>query len=530
MRTWIVGLLLGIFIALVVGKSNVVHVAGRSGDVIVEPKTPNELNNELYLYYSKGEEKKTDAKHSLQETEVSDLLSFMVGGPNVSPKAKRADLPSLTPFKKAKANVFVSFPGITSDLLTLPHMTTLKRNELHSVYQISSSSYPEDTVAQLTSMFTGKSVAEHEIVARTWNTPHFGKTIAYRANAVPQTPSVGAQLSAAYQGKSLIISSSFDFSVASSTSAYPLDHHSPTHFTYYYNPETQQVENVFDGSVLFTKDEAIERTSSRKFALKPADQTRAVPNRNEFIVNIADSNHVLNDAINGDGIKAVFNFLMKEEIQMFVEFETAFAIIEQLKSNPSAKDNIQDMFSFVFTGVKAISSRYGVGTSQHYAALYLADAVAKQIFDELSAIYNQEVVMEVSLFKTQIFDQASRDEIYQQVKGFVAGKELFNEYFPSIYAKDDSFVPALCNFLKEGKNTKFNVHCFERDAKVFARYLQEYERVLQDASYDTEISQIVLWFSIVLVISLIVVVYSISNMDTKMDNLLLKGGLKPHNN
>jgi len=528
MRTWIVGLLLGIFVALAIGKTNIVHVAGRSGDVVIEPKTPAELKNDLYLYYSNAE-KKTEGKQSIAETDVADLLSFMVGGPNASPETKRSQFPSLTPFKKAKANLFVSFPGISSDLFSLPHMTTLKRNELHSVYEISSTSYPEDPVAHLTSMFTGKTVTQHEIVARTWNTPHFGKTVAYRANAVPQTPSIGAQLSSAYQGKSLIISASGDFSLASSTSAYPLDHHSSTHFTYFFNTESQQVENIYDGSVLFTKDEAVERTFARKFALKPADRTRPIPNRNEFVVNIADTQYVLNDNINGDSIKAIFNFLSAEDTQMFVEFEIAFAVLEQLKSNPSAKDNIQDMFSFVFSGVKAVSTKYGVGTSQHFAALYLADAVVKQLYEELSAIYNNELVMEVHLFQTSTIDQATRDEIYQLVKGFVSGKDLFNEYLPNIYAKEDSLVNSLCNMLSS-KVTKYNIHCNERDAQVFARYLKEYQQTVSDVSIDTQISQIVLWFSIVLVISIIVVVYSIANMDTKMENLLLKGGLKPHNN
>jgi len=527
MRTWIVGLLLGIFVALAIGKTNIVHVTGRSGDVIIEPKTATELKNELYLYYSNAEQK-TEGKHSIKETDVADLLSFVVGGPVASPEAKRSQFPSLTPFKKAKANLFLSFPGITSDLLKIQHMTSLKRNEIHSVYDLSSS-YPEDAVAHLTSMFTGKTVTDHEIVARTWNTPHYGKTVAYRAYAVPQTPSIGAQLSAAYEGKSLIISASGDFSLASSTSAYPLDHHSSTHFTYFYNPETKQVENVYDGSVLFTREEAMERAFARKFALKPSDQTRAIANRNELVVNIADTQHVLNDNINGDSIKAIFNFLNKEDSQMFIEFEIAFAVLEQLKSNPATKDKIQDMYSFVFSGVKAVSAKYGVGTSQHFAALYLADAVIKQLFEEFSALYNNELVMEVHLPQLITFDQTSRDEIFQLVKGLVSSKELFNEYFPHIYAKEDSLVDSLCNTLKS-KVTKYSVSCFERDAKVFAEYKKRFEQEVQDVNQDIQISQIVLWFSIVLVIAVIVVVYSVVNMDTKMENLLMKGGLKPHNN
>lgn len=537
-RFWIVGTFFTLFVVSCFGTQALVHVNGKSGDAILQHKTDDEQSSSLYLYYSQPGN--ADVQHELKESQMADFLSFVVGGPNVDPKASRKEFPSLSSFNKAKANLMLVLPGITADLLSYPMMKFLAQPSLHSKYTIQSEFYPSDLAARFTTFNTGKSPAEHEIVARTWNTAHFGKTQAFKAHALPKAQSLGAALASAHDGKPIIFSGSADYSYASAFGVYPLDHQSASHFTYYYNNDNAQIENVIDGSVLLAKDDLIERITTRNWKTKEGDQTRFLPSRKEFIVHIADTKFVWKEPINGDDIKSIFNLNDNIDLWMFGEFEMAFTLIEKLKTDQDlkalAKDNIQDLFSFVFTGVRAVYDKYGPGSSHRLCALYLVDSVLYQLQRELSSIYGSELATELALvqFPAAAMMKADKpliEKTYAAVKDLVGPREQFNEYFPMIYAKNDASAGQLCTALAPFKDTN-NVHCYARDPQVFARLASEYQQVVTLTSDEVSTFQIVLWFSIILVIAVAVVVYSICFMNAKLDFVLDKGpnqgGAKPH--
>lgn len=535
----ILGVLCSIFIA-VLANQQINHIAGRSGDVIIQSNKEVADASKLYFYYNEASSKISN--RILKDVEIADFVSFAIGGPNLQ-SSNRGDFPQLLPFNKAHANLMFVAPGVSEETFSIRDIKMVARKDLVAKYPVQSSSYPQDIVSQMTTIATGQSPSTHQIVGRSWNTAHFGKTAAFKANALPKVESLAAKHAGHYEGQTLAISGCSDFGLAASVGFYPFDLQNITHLAYYYNSDTAQVENIYDGSVLFTKDDLMDRVAARQYRFKDGDTTRWLTNRKEIIINIKNTRDILQDRFNGEAdIKSVYNLNDKTVLGMFADFEIAFAVVEQLKTNPAlqaaVKDHVHDLFTFVFPGIRAVTDKFGPLASQRLSTLYLLDAVTTEVMEEISALYDGKIATELLLLDMPAatvlnLDNNLKESTFASVKQFV-GTQTFGEYFPSIYAKDEASVQPLCQALKQHLGTSFQVHCFNRDAQVFARLKEDFERAVTLSSNDVAIFQIVLWFSIILFISLVVVVYSIFNMDTKMEALLMKSGpqgaLKPHSN
>jgi hypothetical protein len=241
-------------------------------------------------------------------------------------------------------------------------------------------------------------------------------------------------------------------------------------------------------------------------------------NRKEIIINIKNTRDILQDRFNGEAdIKSVYSLNDKTVLGMFADFEIAFAVVEQLKTNPAlqaaVKDHVHDLFTFVFPGIRAVTDKFGPSASQRLSTLYLLDAVTTEVMEEISALYGGKVATELLLLDMPAatvlnLDNNLKESTFAAVKQFVGVSQTFGEYFPSIYAKDADSVQPLCQALKQHLGTSFQVHCFNRDAQVFARLKEDFERAVTLSNNDVATFQIVLWFSIILFISLVVVVYS----------------------
>lgn len=538
----ILGLLCSIF-AAVFANQQIIHVAGRSGDVIIEPKEEVVDSSKLYFYYSQGTPVSTNGR-ILKDTEIADFTSFAVGGPSLE-SSDRADFVELLPFNKAHASVMFVAPGVTSDAFSIKGIRLGARKDLVAKYSLKNQFYPTDMVSRLTTIATGTSPQVHEITGRTWNAAHFGKTSAFKANALPQAASLAAKHAAHYEGQSIAISTSSDFAMAASMGFYPFDHHAANHLSYFYNADTEQVENMYDGSVLMTKDDIIDRVAVRQYKFKEAaDTTRWLSNRKEIIVYIKSTQEFLKDRFNPEAeVKSIYNLNDKTDFAMFADFEIAFAIIEQLKTNPAlqaaVKDHVHDLFTFVFPGIRAVVDKFGPTASHRFSTMYLLDAVATEIMEEISALYNDKVATSLLLLdmpaatamnlKTEL-----KETVFAAVKQNVASSQQLGEFFPALYAKDEQSVRPLCQAVKQTVGENYNVHCYDRDPVVFARMKADFDRALQLTNDDVATFQIVLWFAIVLVLAIFVVIYSIINMDIKMDAVMNRpapsGAMKPHSN
>jgi len=424
-------------------------------------------------------------------------------------------------FSKSSANLLLVVDSFGSE--TLERFPDLKVMNHGRKYTIQRTNYPQDSIASISTIATGTSPSTHGIVNSIWRSGA-GKMVAYKSDAVPEVGSFSDAISTAFRG--IVFSGSFDYQMASALGVHQFQYASnnpESAFGIYWNAQSNKMESLYATSsspLLFTRSEFLSNIAKRDFASATTTLDGSA----------------LNVYLAAQNIRTVFDMNKKETFEFFAEIELLNVLVEVLKDNADLKakvaDSLPDLFSFAFSSLKGLKSKYGVDSHQFQASVYILDSTLYKVINEMSEMYNGRLSAEVVFMGVSPYTSLSQDkqrikEVFSLVKNDVVSKESFEAYFPTIYLINPDKQEAICNKLKSAlDSSNLKVHC-----PVHTGYYVEsfYNKLADDSNGTTPTKsdaaasfQVILWSSIGLVLVIYAAVYALYNMDVGSDSLIYR--------
>jgi len=520
-------------------QNEVVYVPGRSGDIIVRRPMTDPQSSTLLLI---NKDSNTASSNTIDETSVADLISHVVGGPIVSESASRTAFPKGSVFDKSASNLLFVVDSFGGDVLK--SFPDLQINKLSGKqYQLQRSSYPEDSLATITSMSTGTSLSNHGIVAKSWNSPKGQQVVAYKAQALTSTANVADVISQTFNGKSITLSMSNDFQMASALGAHQmLNIRNPlwNNNAFYWNSGTRRFESVYVNNVYsiiptITSSMILDSLSSLQVSLPAAtDSISYNENKRQVIVDLVSKN-----------IHAVFDIGGQDVYGFFTEMYFVRNLLTKIQHNTDYNglitDSYPDLFSFAISSLKGISSFYGKDSAQFKAAVYIMDATISQAIEAFQGAYNNKISCEIVLLapsQDQLMNanKKEKDDMYKKIHSFVQ-KDILDTYFPSIYLKNGVNRNEACDYIQAA--TDYEVHCFDPADYSSSDFYVHQTSNNSNSSNSTNGSvfdedhvaryQTSIWVPIVLILALIAIVYAMASMDVGADSMVYRSSnVKPH--
>lgn len=490
--------------------------SGRSGNVVY---TPNNIQDDSFLFLM--DKYSSDSNEEISETNVADLISYLVGTPILNPQASRESFPQGNIFEKDRANIMFVVDGVGSETIqSIPQLKTLKQSG--QKLSIVKRYYPQDNVASLTTIFTGYGPSAHGVVNKTWTSPQ-GKSVAYsNLQSSPQTANLADVVSQSFAGKSLIVSASSDSQLTSifGVNQFANKHLSTNSFGYYWNEKTNSFKNIYSSAINIpsTKQNLLEAIAARVYQLRNKGD-RVKYSNDQIAVDFPTEN-----------IHVVFDLAVKEDFLLFAELELVHSIVASLQS-PAMKvlvdDSVPDLFTFAFSAIKGLQARYGKDSTQVTAALLILDGTLSKAVSDFKILYGR-VAVEIAFVGvpayTKVQESASaqtKADVYSVIKTQIKNKDLFNAAFPVIYADN---VETACQTLKtQGFSTLDNLDltCPTKRLSLSGKNLKETRSISDSQNYPDYASfNIILWTSIILILAVYGAVYPIFSMSGGNDSFL----------
>jgi len=417
----------------------------------------------------------------------------VVGGPVINPTSTLSEktIPSVhNLFNKARVNLVLFVHSLGSETLaSLPSLRIFQKQGQRM--EIQRKSYPQDTIASLTTMMTGHSPSIHGIVNSQWEARD-GRRSAYSSNAGPRVFNVNDQLSQAFEGQPLIISGSLDFQMASTLAVNPKNRLGGNNYALFWNEEQSRFESIYE------------------------DRVQGLNISAEDLASIFASD---------ERMRSTFDLANKEEYKFLAEIAFLKNMVQQLQDNEIyatfAKDHVPDLLSFSFASLKALKNS---GSPKFTAAVQMLDDTILEVFGKLSAIYEGKVSLEVFFLGTPAYEKIAQDtqlknQLFSLLKDNV-NKQIFDQYFPSIYLTSPTGSQEICQRVRE--EIENEVICTNHFAEIPT--LKEYRFVLQDATDDATVFLTVLWMSIIMFLFALAAIWAMCQMELPADSILYRTG------
>jgi len=532
MKTFNLGLtlLLGV-LALCTAFENKQQVSvypGRSGDIIITPPTIDD-DSFVVLLGASGVTSDLSSAIEIEETSVADLIGHLVGVSLLNEHASRQSFPKGSLFNKAAANLLVVVDSLGSDSYDA---SSLSQHGHAQTMKLKRMAFPQDTIASLATLISGYTPSVHGIVNSHWKTPQ-GIVAAYGAGSLPATATITDIISQSFHGKSLIMSLSADFQMASAFGAHQYlqaSNQQWNNYGFYYDKSEKSFKSIYlvdeIGSPFTIQKEEILQMIAKRYS---NTNTITYHERTNSILFVMDNTEIK------------FPLNQEENFLFFAEIEFVLNAIEQLKSNEQLKalttDSTPDMYNIVFSSVKALAKLYGRQSTNMQAAQKILDNTLTQIIKELNHLYDNKLTAEVvflspnSAYNTLNRNKQLKNTVYNNLKQYIKNRSVFDTFFPSVYFSEQPAVKLdVCTSL-DAKLPVYEVQCpiTQNSLHLYSKYILETNSVLaNDTTDDTDnypdyaVFNIVLWSSIILVLVLSAVIYSLAYMDVGADTLLYR--------
>jgi len=475
----------------------------RSGDIII---LPNNIQDDSFLVLLNSNNVE-QSKEGLQieETNVANLISSLVGGPIVNSEGflDETVAPSAhNLFNKAKANVAIFLNSIGSDdLASLPSLKILQQNG--QKLGIKRVTYPQDTIASLTTLITGHTPSAHGIVNRIWDSAQGEKT-AYSAEGPIKIFNLNDQFSQTFEGRPLIVSASINFQMASALGVNPRSTFG-NNFALYWDEKIKSFVNLNNGP-----------TYGLGF------------NGSELLNLVGDIK-----------ITSAFDLSLLEDFSFLSEIAFLKNFAKVLSQNEYfsglIKDKVPDLFAYSFASIKALKLKNGVDSPKFSVAMGLIDETLLQVFNTISTLYSGKVSFEVVFMGTPAYEKLAEDkELKNRLLSLLkdsVNKQTFETYFPSIYLQERSHQVSMCQRVREAIANQ--VICTDHTIRVptVAELVTAVSQNFTATDYNENATtfQTVLWMSIIMLLFVIGAVSSLCYVDLGQDSILSRTTLKQHN-
>ncbi|EGC28636.1 hypothetical protein DICPUDRAFT_51759 [Dictyostelium purpureum] len=392
----------------------------KSGQIVVKPKAKQ--NSQLFL---KGSVFENNDIKNIYDTQVSNLVSNVMGLLPLNSENAEFELPNVSVFNKPKLNLFFSVESVSKD-----DLVNSKILNSESMINIKSNYFTQDTVSELNTIVTGVSPSSHGIPSSSWLNPTGKKTNAFESNK-SNAPNLAYLVNSSFNGKSLIISQSASKKLASSTGV-NVDisngiYEQSDIYTYSLRPTGSflPINHVRKNNKLSLSNKEIETflyTKEFQQFILPSGWKASM---NSGIFSVSDSN--------GNIVKIDYDTF--ESSVILSELAAVFNTVKMIKSDAHFKqlalDSVPDFISFDFSSIASIRQKDGASSTLFKFALAMIEQTIESTYTQLSGIYGERVACEiVTLAPTSQLSQNQIDAIEE-----IVGEKTYDieETLPHIY-------------------------------------------------------------------------------------------------
>ncbi len=302
----------------------------------------------------------------------------LLGSPHALASQKKDSV-----FLKRKANVLFVVEHVGADVLKhFPHLELLRLSK--QPIPIVDSAVLQDSIALMTTLASGLTVAEHGIVGSSWFHSDGSKEEAFSSPASSsRANNLADRLQLAFHGEALVVSASSSMQAASALGGHPLlvsDHTYWKSYSASWNHEQRQFQSTYGHGP------------------GPFQVDLALPNVLRLLPATRHSEHSVSLRL-GKGV-AHFSLRQPAEMAFLAELELVLSVVQRLKADPAlaklVADSVPDSFSFCFASLRALKASFAPTTDTFQAALEAVDQVMVHVVDVLSKLYADRLMWEVA--------------------------------------------------------------------------------------------------------------------------------------
>jgi hypothetical protein len=390
------------------------YYAGRSADIIIQSESATVQDSVIFF---KGDQLRTTELKQVEDAQFADMFAHVMGTQPFHVDADRNGFPSTSLFNKPKAAAVVVVESVGSEILSKYPTLALLQNA--HISALTTQSTPSNTHTLLANLATGTTPSKHGIVGASWRRPVSGEYVsAYSPSGLSFSANIADILLQETNGLSLVVSASASQSFASALGAHPelvaenlgwrahayALSESGAFESRYADPSVDQVLQVAESGI--STDDVTVRVGNTDVTFRPS-------------VNYAD-------------------------FELFAEIAFVNNLISKLQSDAvlsvQVKDNVPDLYSFVFSSLKGIQTRYGADSATFAAALNLVDKTADTFLTALNALYDNRVAVTIAALNAHdTSSEAVKTAVYNKVARILYTQEDFATFFPVVYVKTLEF-------------------------------------------------------------------------------------------
>lgn len=349
--------------------------------------------------------------------------------------ADRTGFPTSSLFNKPKASAIVVIDSVGAE--TLRAYPTLSLLTGHSA-AISTQAVPTNTLTILANLATGSSPSSHGIVGASWRRPVTGELVhAYDSNGLPFSANIADILLQETRGQSLVVSASAAPSFASALAAHP----------------ELTAENLGWRAHAYS-------LSNGAFVSRYED-----PACDQILALSEDElSAMITDVTVG---QITFSTKTAEDFALLAEIAFVRNLINKLNTESLSvyvKDSMPDLYSFVFSSLKGIQTKYGANSEEFSAALTLVDKSTEALLTTLNSLYEGRVATTVAALNARdTSSERVKNIVHARVAKLLYDAKDFAEFYPVVYVRTNEFVgysrDLMCDSLQKAMDRNGRVLC-----------------------------------------------------------------------
>jgi len=484
-------LVLGLFVVCnAVLENSYFH--GRSGDILLKPKNIED-DSRLVLVNFGIEDQHTLESCSIDDTEVASFISQQIGGPYLRDVTSEC-LARKSLFNKDTSNVMIVLDNFDKDVMS-KYGKTMKSLQ-HQQLKLNRVSFPEDSVATLTSISCGVTPSTHGIINKSWKSVSGVESQAYQDYALPAVENMFDFVAQSFSGESLILGASANFQMSAAISVSQFIQSTNPSFNNYalhWNKQAGSFKSVYGSTMRNAFQFSREKLS--KYALQ-------------------------------------FNELdlqAKEVSNFFAEVTFLHALLDEIQTDTQLKslvaDRVPDLFSIAISSIQDIKNVYSVDSPQFGLLMSILDQTLLKFITSIVSLYNGKLSVEIILLDNSALLNLKNDEALKNDVQTIVGS-IVEQYFPIIYLGRNSDQQDICDKLDAVVPEDIQVVCMEKPISpmgtVINSFIDQATNGTVTTDIDTQQFHLLLWGSIVLAIALYGAIYTLVSMDVGADSLLYR--------
>lgn len=489
-----------------VPTQEVPYFAGRSANIIVQPKNAVNHNSAILLH---GKQFESQLK-AIEDINVADLFAHVMGTQPFNVLAKREGFPKGDLFQKPKAALLVTLDSIAPELFA--KYSSWKDYQL---VKLNTNTYPANTYSMASNLATGTLPSVHGIVGGSWIMPNGERVNAHSSEeGASLAANIADILTQEWAGVSLTVSASSDSPLAAAFAANPQLARANNYGLSLGNGQFSSIYATSGANPLALNDEAFQ-TIFKAPQFSSFLGANIVSNNNQIVVTVGSAT-------------VIFDLSSPADFALFAELGFVYNFLNSIETDSSLSalvgDSVPDFFSFAFASLKGLKEQ----SDKFAVAMSLVDNAVQQAIARIDTLYNGRAVSAVACLDTQtVVSDKLKSVVYNSARNSLRSKEDFDTHFPSLYLSNGN--SQTCSKVKSAVGTSATVHCF---ASSYNFVVEENLKASNTTTNDLDVAAfwIFIFFPITLLLIVLTGVVGLCNagIEASKDSLLFRAAGRHH--